>query len=462
MINKQRIKKVIGMALLLTPFFLWPDATNAQDGSGRVLLPFVNHGEQPTSADPSADPYAENLAMIRAATVRNSNHDDSPYRDTPMDNVPIEPLLGTRSEYLTEPGGNPENHFPDEGSGQFRVSCEFSHFAYDDPLVHPAQPGAAHLHMFWGNTDINAYTTYDTLLNSGSSTCNGQELNRTGYWAPAMFDADGNVRIPERIIVYYKGYGLAQGRSIPYPAGAAMIADNSVHITSWNEGGTAAPADSDDETGDFSFYCADQYRGARENFSETIPVCDGSKFNPEWRVTLEMHVKFPNCWNRQDPSDPENWGLARIGGWFYSECEERATTPNIEYIIVYPLEYGETSEGWYIASDVVHHNPDEIGPAGSSVHADWWGGWKPEINQMWVDNCVNPVVDEPAGCGMGYLTNGGPDSENPYDGPALKIRPQYEGPIKVPAEALFEQLCPTDRTLDSAQEAAYCAHDPVQ
>ncbi len=411
---------------------------------------------------PSTGSYEQNLQLIQNVSVRNTNHDGSPYRDVPQAELVIENHLGPRSDYLEIPDGvgHPEQSFPVDEGGQFRVACEFSHFAYDDPLVYPNQPGASHLHMFWGNTDANAYSTYESLRDSGSSTCNGQELNRTGYWAPAMIDAEGNARIPERIIVYYKGYGLAKERAEVYPPGAAMISRNEVHKASWNEGGTAPPAGSSEQTSEFSFHCADMFRGARENYSETIPVCDGSKFNPDWRVTLEMHVKFPNCWNREDPSNLDNWGLARIGGWFYSECEERATFPNIEYLIIYPLEYGETTEGWYLASDVNPVSRVLDKAPGTTVHADWWGGWHPEINQQWIDNCTTYSTDQPSGCGFGYLTDGGPDNQNPYPGPALKFRPQYEGPIKVPAAALFEELCPANGTAGSAAEAAYCTPTP--
>jgi hypothetical protein len=415
----------------------------------------------PSGSAPAQDPdYASNLAMIRNATVRNRNHDASAFGDVPQAQLVIDDHLGSRTDYLNNPGGNPEHAFPVLEGGQFRAACEFSHFAYDDPIVKPGQPGAAHLHMFWGNTDVNAFSTYDTLSNSGSSTCNGQELNRTGYWAPAMFDNRGNVRVPERIIVYYKGYGQAREESVVYPPGAAMVQNENLHAVSWNEGGLADPSGA--PTTDLAFNCSDQFRGAREPASNTIPVCDGNRYLNEYGVTdnphatLEMHVKFANCWNGADPSIPSNWGRARIGGWFYSECEERITTPNIEYIIAYPLELGETTEGWFLSSDVDATTGQVTQTGGASVHADWWGGWHPEVNQMWLDNCTRFATSVPSDCGFGYLTDGGPDGEDPYPGPALRIRPQYEGPMRVNAAQLFSELCGHAHAMDSSANAAYC------
>lgn len=137
--------------------------------------------------------------------------------------------------------------------------------------MYPGQPGKAHLHMFFGNTDVNAFSSYDTLINSGSSTCNGMELNRTGYWVPAMFDGNGNVRIPERVVVYYKGEGLSRGLSIPYPEGAAMIANQKGDVNTTNNGLGGAD-------GKFSFVCSDQWSSPGPSDSNTIPDCDGSRF----------------------------------------------------------------------------------------------------------------------------------------------------------------------------------------
>lgn len=439
----------------------WPSGTLPSGGTipapattpTTAAIPTLSPTSEPTpdATDAPNQEYDLNLQRIKSSSVRNRNHDNSPFAETVMAEIPIEQLYGPRSVYLGNPGGNPENSFPVEEGGQFRTSCEFSHFAYDDPILYPNQPGVSHLHMFWGNTDVNAYSTYDTLIDSGSSTCNGQELNRTGYWAPAIFDGDGHVRIPERIVVYYKGYGLANGNAETYPAGAAMVVDDKIHRTPWDSGGTAGPG-----TGEASFMCSNQWRGNRVNLSSVIPFCDGSSEGGFPRTTLEMHIKFPNCWNGEDPSNPDNWLLAAEGGWFYSFCNELATFPNIEYIIVYPLDVGETTDGWFLASDVNPITFERGGQAGSTVHADWWGGWNPAVNEMWIDNCVNYSTDQPSGCGMGYLTDGGPDGENPDDGPALKFRPQYDGPIKAPASTLFEELCATGRTINSTEEAAYC------
>ncbi|MEM7326410.1 MAG: hypothetical protein AAF531_25215, partial [Actinomycetota bacterium] len=140
--------------------------------------------------------------------------------------------------------------------------------------------------------------------------------------------------------------------------------------------------------------------------------------------------------------------------------EFNQTFLNLENFVNYVVELGETTEGWYLSSDV---DQTTFGTAkqtgGSTVHGDWWGGWHEETNRMWLDNCVNYANPSgaPSGCGFGYLTDGGPDNTNPGDGPALKIRPQYTGPLKVSAQTLFEELCPgTTRQYTKPEDAAYC------
>src|SRR5205085_7645155 len=72
--------------------------------------------------------------------------------------------------------------------GAFRISCDFSHMANDDPIVFPNQPGRSHLHTFFGNTGTNAFSTADSIATTGNSTCRGGTANRSAYWVPSMID----------------------------------------------------------------------------------------------------------------------------------------------------------------------------------------------------------------------------------------------------------------------------------
>ena len=442
------------------------------------IINYTNTNDTTTAIDS----YQENLQLIESATVRNSLHDNSVWRETKQANLVNSNHFGPRSDYLNNPNGNPERSFPTGSGGQFRTSCEFSHFGYDDPILAPDEPGGNHLHMFFGNTELNAYTTQETLEDSGSSTCNGQELNRSGYWVPAMFDGAGNVRIPERIVVYYKGEGFANAGnrttnidgsanpgSQPYERGMRNIAPNpaSVPEVSQNDGGA---------TGEVNYKCTSNFSPFQfADGVNNIPNCDGDYYDvtfgapyPATRTVLEMEVKFWNCFPTGN-TEYEDWTLweqagTGRGSWFFSNCtggggpgpgvpNDKEIYPNMSYFVNYVVEPGEDTSAWFLASDVDKTTLSSAAPtlvaggAGSTHHGDVWWSWKPDINQMWIDNCVNfknPLAD--SGCGFGYLSDAGPDGRNPLPGDALKYRPQFDtvgdsASYKVPASQVFNELC---------------------
>jgi len=52
---------------------------------------------------------------------------------------------------------------PAHAEQQFIVDCLFAHRAKDDPIVYPRQPGASHMHDFFGNKSTNAFSTYRSM-----------------------------------------------------------------------------------------------------------------------------------------------------------------------------------------------------------------------------------------------------------------------------------------------------------
>ncbi len=104
--------------------------------------------------------------------------------------------------YATQPAGE------EDGFGNFRVGCQWSHFNFEDAIVYPGERNApAHLHMYFGNTDANHNTIDATSLTAqGGGTCDGFALNRSAYWVPAMMKGM-NMRtavLPKEFIAYYK------------------------------------------------------------------------------------------------------------------------------------------------------------------------------------------------------------------------------------------------------------------
>lgn len=228
----------------------------------------------------------------------------------------------------------------EESSHGVRVYCGVSHFSYDDPVVHPNDPDAAHLHIFWGNTAADAFSTLYTLLGSGGSSCEGGINNRSSYWMPALFDANNQVVLPERVISYYKSFGSTNGfdrNAIrPIPNGLQMLTNSSVN-----------------NSGPWNF---------------SISGVEGNGLN--------IRILFPNCLQVDANNDPvlqsannvSHLSFADGSGETAGDCpaSHPYRVPQLSYNLNYAVPF---NSGWSLASD--HHDMQK----GASLHADYIAAW---------------------------------------------------------------------------------------
>ena len=223
-----------------------------------------------------------------------------------------------------------------------RVYCVASHYAHDDPIVHPGRPGAAHLHLFWGNTSADASGTAASLADGGRASCEGGRNNRSAYWAPALFDARGQVVLPETIFVYYKSFGneasFDRGTIRPIPDGLEMLANRDVANVHAPGAFTVAP-----------------HGGG-----------------------LRVRVRFPNCLAVDAGGNPvlasdDNvshlaYESARSGNPNLCPDSHPYRIPQLSYIIGYDVAH---ASDWRLSSD-------GDGPQGESLHADYLASWDEE------------------------------------------------------------------------------------
>ncbi|MBX2878840.1 MAG: DUF1996 domain-containing protein [Granulosicoccus sp.] len=366
----------------------------------------------------NAPDAAQNLALIKGNVTRNTQYDNNAYRDVPASDIAVSDLTVNDDIYN-------EALLDTSNSGYFRVKCEVSHFAYDDPIVFPDQPGRAHLHMFFGNTDANAYSTFDSLLNSGTGTCNGEDLNRTAYWVPALLDSEGNALLPDQVMVYYKNdnFRLNGANELvnPFPDNLRMIAGNG-----------AATSPQTGFTGDWqvqpaiSFSCGPAYR-SNDRRQALIPDCYGNGNH------LEMQIAFPQCVNEAAgtyQSDQSHMSYSE-NGYYGAACPDSHSTDisSIMYRIFFDVaDYGGSLTDLHLSSDV---KMDRILPGGTTAHADWFGAWHPDAMSMWVENCNNTQAD----CETGLL------DRDPATSLVLRKRGHYPRGYRAPAEELVK-LCP--------------------
>jgi len=280
--------------------------------------------------------------------------------------------------------------------------------AYDDPIVYPGQPGRSHLHQFYGNTKADAYSTYRTLRTSGDSTCMSP-LNRSAYWMPAMLDGRGNVVRPDYVTIYYKRRPAsdpkcdpakdpkAQGICVPLPNGLKFVFGRDMM-------NPAAPS-----TGTPYFNC-DGPGAIPGKYPDLVTAAK----NCPTGARLGAVLSAPGCWdgkNLDSPDHRSHVSFGSYGNWGYLKCP--ATHPYVIpqftmgawYTVDDTLDRSGTWEAgktttWHLSSDAMPGMP--LSRPGSTLHADWWGAWDNTVMAMWMDNCINKMLN----CSGGDLGNG--------------------------------------------------------
>jgi hypothetical protein len=277
-----------------------------------------------------------------------------------------------RSVADIQPGGGCKG--PTEcktGEGANRFLCAYANMRFDDPIVFPGEPGKSHLHQFFGNTHVNAFTTTDSIATTGNSTCSGGIANRTGYWTPAMVDAMSRVVPPARATIYYKsGYQMRPSSVQVLPTGLKMIAgDKNWTNVSQNQARVWWTCDG----------------GPGPSYSATIPDCS---------VRVELIVIFPQCWDGKRLDSPDH--KSHMSYPIYSNATNGSVCPTTYPVVVpeiteeffWPVPSGARSSTWHISSDM-----DLTKPGGLSAHADWMMGWQPDVMKTFVTLCLDLSKD---------------------------------------------------------------------
>ncbi|MEM7275738.1 MAG: DUF1996 domain-containing protein [Actinomycetota bacterium] len=307
-------------------------------------------GTETSASAPEVSAQTPGVGSTEAfETIRNRQDKFNRFGDTPSAQLDLAAL--TEAAPRADNGPSPE--------GQFRAACEYSHFGNDDPIIFPGQPGASHLHMFFGNTEVDAFTTSDSLLNTGGGTCSGFELNRSGYWTPALLDGQGNTIVPDAIILYYKT--KFPDEVSPMPQGLQMLAGN-------------LDAESFQTSDRLHWSCGPS--GGAYNKTNRIPDCGGDYVNAT--------IQFPSCWDGVNLGS-EDFQSHLVFGDDQNPCpaSHPVRLPRISVLLYFPG--GRSTDGWHLSSDDVD---GFNGPPGGTLHADWWGAWNDDAMNLWIDGCM--------------------------------------------------------------------------
>ena len=283
--------------------------------------------------------------------------------------------------------------------GAFRFTCTPSHNSYDDPIVYPGQPGRAHLHTFFGNTQADAHSTYESLRTTGDSTCRNK-LNRSAYWVPAMMNGQGGVIMPDLITVYYK----RRPKSDPECQKETQICTDLPRGLRYVFGRYVSNPDKYAIT---SFVCVGGSTGsAFKTLPEVATVCPVG-------AQIIARVTSPSCWNGRDLDSPDHRSHMdfkkrdRMTGKVSCPSTHPYLVPTYTMGVMYRVDAtldrsGDLStsrQTWHFSSDRMAGMTPQI--SGRTFHADWFGAWDDDILKEWHENCVDKLLT----CNDGDLGN---------------------------------------------------------
>lgn len=332
----------------------------------------------------------------------------------------VEDVLIVGDEDLIITNVSPSQSEAQSWRGIFRINCDFSHSSYNDPIVFPGQADAAHLHRFYGNTLVDEHTDIESLYIEGESTCQGNRLNMSSYWLPALlapiYDQNSGQRLlnsdgepawqvvpavvgndDEAHEVFYYSAGVDDLDSIrPLPAGLRMIAGQNTTIPGEEQDSSIA-----------RWHCQSWESDDSSNplFSTTIPECE----EPD---RVRMDIFFPSCWDgiNLDSEDHRSHMAYPVtdNETQGTHCPDSHPVPVVR--VSYHFAFGvkpeythpddKLSKGWRLASDMYEVTDDQAG--GLSLHGDWFGAWHPTVMEAILENCIKQQLD----CHDGNLANG--------------------------------------------------------
>lgn len=239
------------------------------------------------------------------------------------------------------------------------VTCSYSHSNNDDPIVHPGQPGVAHLHDYSGSTTTNANSTPQSML-AGGTTC-GMPGDKSAYWVPALY-RNGQRVLPNATahdsLFYYRRKGAPSGVVVqPFPLGLKMIVGNS---NAQNPGQNPLLGTR------IIWKCGP---GSGTDLAQPPAQCSSG--------VMVISLQFPNCWDGVNLDSPNHSSHMAYPSGSSCPASHPVVLPRIESFWRYPV--GTAPIGTVTLSSGPWH----------TIHQDFFNAWEPAALQNFINKCLN-------------------------------------------------------------------------
>jgi hypothetical protein len=283
--------------------------------------------------------------------------------------------------------------------------CAPSHTLADDPIVHPGQPGMAHLHNFWGNASTNANSTlasqeslanaapggaYSSFFVKHGTSCSfsqyaGGTSGDTGsYWAPVVYANGKQVTPTTNAELYYRAKPTYGTNFQPIPQDARLIVGSHYATSLATNPGIAQ--------------------------GHLYWACDGNTAThyttpPTSCRSFVENIVFPSCYS----GGPMNH-VGPLG----TDNERFAYAVNGACPAGFPIKIPQLSEKFKYTMPAtgmriqLSADPGMMGMGGLmptyTAHADFWNTWQPASMRYLVTRCINAGIS----CGTNPVVPLGP------------------------------------------------------
>jgi hypothetical protein len=233
---------------------------------------------------------------------------------------------------------------------EMHANCKPVRQAADDPIVFPGLPGASHLHTFVGNKTPDAFSTPESLVRSGGSSCEDVK-DTASYWFPTLLQ---NGRpVPNTTVTFYYKSGVTDYRTVrPFPAGFRLLVG-------------------DMSTPDAASFGGEWDCGNSGGTTREIPASC-----PKGNVLIVRYMA-PSCWDGIHLDTPDHKSHMTYPVKGVCPASHPVAVPMLQSKVAYKLTNGNT-RGLVFSS----------GPS-FSFHYDFMNGWDQARLEELVGHCIN-------------------------------------------------------------------------